>query len=146
MRLGMVASKSSISSYSEVTKKRIKGLDASEEFAKLAIKMKKPPGELRIILAQRLSKAPSMTEKEEYVDWLLSGVIRDIEGVQASCCCFIENRTIARIGTESHRRKSDLPNRCSVRRRFENQFALEFQKGRGGNGFDVHDGDSIQNI
>ena len=74
VQLGMAKTK-----YSETTQRRIKGLDASKEFAKLAIKMKKPQNELRVILAQKLSKSSKMTEKEEYVDWLLSGVLRDIE-------------------------------------------------------------------
>jgi len=78
MELGMVASVRSKSSYSELTKKRIKGLDASEEFHKLANKMEKSPEELRTALTKRLSSSSSMTSQEEYVDWLLSSVATDV--------------------------------------------------------------------
>ena len=78
MELGMVASVRSKSSYSEATKKRIRGLDASTEFHKLATKMKKSPEELRNVLTKRLLSTSSMTEKEEYVDWLLSSAATDV--------------------------------------------------------------------
>jgi ATP-dependent RNA helicase MSS116 len=79
IQFGMVSSTRTRATYSETTQERIRGLDASKEFSKLAIKMKKPPDELRVVLAQRLSDATVMTEKEEYVDWLLSGVPGDAE-------------------------------------------------------------------
>jgi len=64
--------------YSEATQERIRNLDVSTEFSKLAQKMQKPPDELKKDLAERLSKATSVTEKEEYMDWLLSGFERDM--------------------------------------------------------------------
>lgn len=44
--------------------------------------MNKPPDELKVVLAERLTGATKMTQKEEYVDWLLSGVASDISGFE----------------------------------------------------------------
>lgn len=41
--------------------------------------MKKPPDELGTILAQRLSGATAITAKEEYMQWLLTGVASDVK-------------------------------------------------------------------
>ena len=78
MQLGLSAS----TGYSEATNERIKGLNAAMEFSKLSIKMNKPPDELKVVLAERLTGATKMTQKEEYVDWLLSGVASDISGFE----------------------------------------------------------------
>uniref|UniRef100_A0A7S4AXN6 ATP-dependent RNA helicase n=1 Tax=Pseudo-nitzschia australis TaxID=44445 RepID=A0A7S4AXN6_9STRA len=79
MQLEMGASPRSKTSpsieYSKLTKDRIKGLDAATEFSKLAVKMNKKPDELKLVLAQRAAAITTMTAKEEYVDWLLSGAI-----------------------------------------------------------------------
>mmetsp|Transcript_38354 Transcript_38354/g.41576 ORF Transcript_38354/g.41576 Transcript_38354/m.41576 type:complete len:894 (-) Transcript_38354:433-3114(-) len=74
--------------YSQATKDRIQGLNAETEFTNLSKKMKTAPSELQILLMQRLAAASTSTatasiddsdsiggwtEKEEYLDWLLSG-------------------------------------------------------------------------
>ena len=66
--------------YSHATRQRIQGLEAGTEFQKLAVKLDKPPEELQRILADRLasfssSSQPPMTEKDEFLDWLLSGIV-----------------------------------------------------------------------
>lgn len=62
--------------YSQATKERLKGLDASQEFSNLATKLKTPEEELCVILTKRLSAmdrtADGGIQKAEYLDWLLS--------------------------------------------------------------------------
>ena len=74
----LFAGSSSISSsYSQATKERINGLDPVKEFSKLSNKMKTPPNELKVVLTERLlagkTAGNNMSEKDEYLDWLLSG-------------------------------------------------------------------------
>jgi ATP-dependent RNA helicase MSS116 len=73
-QLVLAASTRTSSSYSKATKQRINGLDPATEFSKLATKMNKSSEELKLVLISRVSSAAVVTEKEEYLDWLLSGV------------------------------------------------------------------------
>jgi len=73
------AAPSSLSpSYSAATEERIRGRDAAREFEELAARLNKSHLELHAQLAQRHAGATEMTEKEEYVHWLLSGVAPDV--------------------------------------------------------------------
>jgi len=63
--------------FSEATKRRIRGLDATTEFTKLATKLNKKPDALKLLLMQRVSSAAVLTEKEEYLQWLLLGITDD---------------------------------------------------------------------
>mmetsp|Transcript_2748 Transcript_2748/g.3096 ORF Transcript_2748/g.3096 Transcript_2748/m.3096 type:complete len:885 (-) Transcript_2748:366-3020(-) len=85
-RTGAATGAASSRTYSQATKDRIQGLNAETEFANLSMKMKTSPNELQNLLSQRLVASidderdsmdgiGSWTEKEEYLDWLLSGSI-----------------------------------------------------------------------
>lgn len=69
---------SSDRNYSEATIDRLQGLDAEDEFSKLATKLNTPPKQLKVVLTKRLAGMDlalndGTQEKAEYLDWLLSG-------------------------------------------------------------------------
>ena len=77
-QIGMAGSSSDSNNYSQTTKDRLKGLDANDEFSKLATKLNTPPKQLKVVLTKRLAGMDltlndGSQEKAEYLDWLLSG-------------------------------------------------------------------------